>query len=122
MRSVLGASLVVLVSVVAGCSSGGGLPEDVTTSSTTTTAEETTTSVEETTTTVAETTTTTEAEGGDTGAPSVGGFTELVDSDASCEELFDYRNRFDPDDAVIEDLNDQLRTIGCYSTGSERTD
>lgn len=49
-------------------------------------------------------------------------FEEAVDAGASCEELFEIRNGWDPKSPRIEPANEVLRSIGCYSASSERTD
>ena len=41
---------------------------------------------------------------------------------ASCEELFVMRNSVDPSDPITDRMNRELRSIGCYSSSSERTD
>lgn len=56
---------------------------------------------------------------GDAGGQS---FDDALDNGASCQELFDIRNELDPKDPAIEDINETLRSIGCYSATSERTD
>jgi hypothetical protein len=49
-------------------------------------------------------------------------FQEAVDSAAPCSELFEIRNSWDPKSPMIEPANQTLRSIGCYSATSERTD
>lgn len=62
--------------------------------------------------------------GSEPGQEDTGGrsFDGALDSGASCQELFDIRNELDPKDPAIEDINQTLRSIGCYSATSERTD
>lgn len=49
-------------------------------------------------------------------------FDGALDDGASCQELFDIRNGLDPKDAAIEEINETLRSIGCYNATSDRTD
>lgn len=49
-------------------------------------------------------------------------FTEALEDGASCQELFDMRNEFEAGASYVEDANEALREIGCYSTSSTRTD
>lgn len=49
-------------------------------------------------------------------------FEDAVDAGASCEELFEIRNEWDPKSPLIEPANETLRSIGCYNSSSERTD
>ncbi len=49
-------------------------------------------------------------------------FEQAVDEGASCEELFEIRNGWDSDDPLIQPANETLRSIGCFSSSSERTD
>lgn len=57
-------------------------------------------------------------------APSnpVDAFYAGVRGDLSCRELFDFRNELDPGDSEIEAMNEALRSIGCFSSTSQRTD
>lgn len=50
------------------------------------------------------------------------GFEQAMQSGASCSELFDIRNELDPGSPLVEEYNVTLRSIGCYSSSSERTD
>lgn len=45
-----------------------------------------------------------------------------IEDGASCAELFEIRNSVASDDARIPEWNQQLRAIGCHSSGSTRTD
>lgn len=49
-------------------------------------------------------------------------FEQAIEDGASCQELFDIRNEVDPDHERIPEWNQQLRDIGCHSSGSTRTD
>lgn len=49
-------------------------------------------------------------------------FDEAVDAGEPCDVLFEIRNEFDPDSPLIESANERLRSIGCFSSTSERTD
>ncbi|MGH2747128.1 MAG: hypothetical protein ACRDKB_04295 [Actinomycetota bacterium] len=49
-------------------------------------------------------------------------FQEGIAEGAPCSELFSLRNELDPDDERIPDMNDQLRDVGCFSSGSDRTE
>lgn len=50
-------------------------------------------------------------------------FRDGVRNGVPCSELYTYRNELDPKDSVIEDyMNPTLRDIGCFTSGSERTD
>lgn len=59
---------------------------------------------------------------GDGGSESRPSFGQRLREGADCAELFDLRNREDPDSPLIVRMNEQLREIGCFSSGSERTD
>jgi hypothetical protein len=39
-----------------------------------------------------------------------------------CPALFEIRNRMDPSDRLKTATNDDLRSIGCYSATSKRSD
>lgn len=56
------------------------------------------------------------------GGPGTPSFEDMVESGASCEELYEIRNRADADDERIRGWNEQLREIGCFSSTSTRTD
>lgn len=59
------------------------------------------------------------------GGEEVGELTELrnaIEDDASCSELFEIRNSWDPDYPHMERANENLREIGCHSSTSARTD
>lgn len=62
--------------------------------------------------------------GSEPGQEDAGGrsFGDVLDSGASCQELFDIRNELDPKDPAIDNINETLRSIGCYSATSDRTD
>lgn len=45
-----------------------------------------------------------------------------IHGDATCQELFDRRNGMDPSDPNVERANEMFRDIGCFSSGSTRTD
>lgn len=49
------------------------------------------------------------------------GFKQRLDAGASCAELFEIRNSLDPKASVVVRLNEELRVIGCYSSGSVRS-
>lgn len=49
------------------------------------------------------------------------GFKQRLDAGASCAELFDIRNTLDPKSPVVVRMNEELRGIGCYSSGSVRS-
>lgn len=49
-------------------------------------------------------------------------FTERLTAGASCSELFSIRNEVVPQDPILEEMNAELREIGCYSATSERRD
>jgi hypothetical protein len=49
-------------------------------------------------------------------------FEEALDADEPCTRLFEIRNDTEPDSPLIESMNEQLRSVGCYSSDSERTD
>lgn len=58
----------------------------------------------------------------DTPATDSPSFSQALKSGASCSELFEIRNEVDPKSPLIEEMNDQLREVGCGSSGDERTD
>lgn len=47
-------------------------------------------------------------------------FSAAFDEGADCPELFEIRNRMEPKDPAIEDANEDLRSIECYSSTSSR--
>lgn len=49
-------------------------------------------------------------------------FKRRLDAGANCAELFRIRNAMDPKSPDIEQINEDLRGIGCYSPDSIRTD
>lgn len=49
-------------------------------------------------------------------------FDDLVASGASCQRLFDVRNSWPPDSPLVVEANETLRSIGCFSSSSTRTD
>jgi hypothetical protein len=49
-------------------------------------------------------------------------FSAAFDDGADCPELFEIRNRFDPKDPAIDDANEDLRSVECYSSTSTRKD
>jgi tRNA U54 and U55 pseudouridine synthase Pus10 len=49
------------------------------------------------------------------------GFKARLDEGAGCAELFDIRNRLDPKSPFVVRINEELRAIGCYSSGSVRS-
>jgi hypothetical protein len=59
---------------------------------------------------------------GDAADEGLPGFQDAVDSGAPCSELFEIRNSWEPDSANVERANETLRSIGCFSRTSERTD
>lgn len=48
-------------------------------------------------------------------------FNEALANGASCQELFDIRNSWDPKSPGIETANVKLREVGCYHSGATRT-
>jgi hypothetical protein len=50
------------------------------------------------------------------------GFEEAVDQGASCSELFEIRNELDSKSPLVEEYNETLRSIRCYSSSSKRRD
>lgn len=52
-------------------------------------------------------------------ATGTAGFDEALENGASCSRLYEIRNSSDGD---VERMNERLRTIGCYSSTSSRTD
>jgi hypothetical protein len=62
------------------------------------------------------------SENGPTQTVNRGSFEEKLRAGATCQELFDIRNALDPHSAEIPRLNEQLRSVGCYSASSSRTD
>ena len=49
------------------------------------------------------------------------GFKQRLDAGATCAELFEIRNSLDAKDSVVVRMNEELREIGCYSSGSVRS-
>lgn len=49
-------------------------------------------------------------------------FERAVDDGATCAELFEIRNSWDPDSSDVVEANEVLREIGCHSSSSDRTD
>ena len=47
-------------------------------------------------------------------------FREAIEDGASCAELFDLRNHVDPSDPMMEQMNEDLRSVGCFSRSSTR--
>ena len=45
-----------------------------------------------------------------------------IESGETCAQLFEHRNEIQPGDPRIDEMNEALREIGCYSSSSERTD
>lgn len=54
-------------------------------------------------------------------AKNYSGFKQRLDAGASCAELFEIRNSLDPKAPVVVRMNEELREIGCYSSGSVRS-
>lgn len=54
-------------------------------------------------------------------ATNYSGFKQRLDAGASCAELFEIRNSLDPKASVVVRMNEELRGIGCYSSGSVRS-
>ena len=50
------------------------------------------------------------------------GFNDALESGATCAELFEIRNEWDPKSSKVVQANEALREIGCYSSGSTRND
>lgn len=50
------------------------------------------------------------------------GFSEALEGGASCEELFEIRNEWDPGSQNVVEANAALREIGCFSSSSTRSD
>ncbi|WP_087485574.1 hypothetical protein [Brachybacterium massiliense] len=50
------------------------------------------------------------------------GFNDALESGATCAELFEIRNEWDPKSSKVVQANEALREIGCYSSSSTRTD
>lgn len=61
-------------------------------------------------------------DGGGSGPQRLPSFEDALNDGASCRDLFDIRNAWDPHSPLVEQANVQLRGIGCYSRNSERTD
>lgn len=59
---------------------------------------------------------------GSDGADEGASFDEAFKSGATCAELFEIRNEWDPKSPLVEPANEALRSIGCYTAGSERTE
>lgn len=51
-----------------------------------------------------------------------GTFADALEAGASCSELFEIRNSWDPKSPHIDQANIALREIGCYTSSSTRTD
>lgn len=49
-------------------------------------------------------------------------FSAALDEGADCGELFEIRNSMDPKDPAIDDANEDLRSVECYSSTSSRHD
>lgn len=45
-----------------------------------------------------------------------------VDNGEPCSALYAHRNELDPKDPRLVKMNETLRTIGCFTSRSERTD
>lgn len=58
---------------------------------------------------------------GPSSAMSYSGFKQRLDAGANCAELFEIRNSLDPKASVVVRMNEELREIGCYSSGSVRS-
>ena len=58
---------------------------------------------------------------GPSSAMNYSGFKQRFDAGASCAELFEIRNSLDPKASVVVRMNEELREIGCYSSGSVRS-
>ena len=57
------------------------------------------------------------------GVPSYSGFLDAIATGSTCAELFDIRNAInDVSSDREDDMNDDLRQIGCSSSSSDRTD
>lgn len=49
-------------------------------------------------------------------------FLEAFNSGSDCPKLYRIRNNMDPDDPNAESVNEALRSVGCFSSSSSRTD
>jgi hypothetical protein len=49
------------------------------------------------------------------------GFKQRLDAGAGCAELFEIRNSLDPKASDVVRMNNELREVGCYSSGSVRS-
>lgn len=58
-------------------------------------------------------------DGGEGGTAS---FDQAVSEGASCSDLYEIRNSYQPDEPDIARMNERLREIGCFSSSSTRTD
>jgi hypothetical protein len=47
-------------------------------------------------------------------------FRGAIEAGASCAELFDLRNEADPSDPLVEQMNEDLGSMGCLSRSSTR--
>ncbi|WP_454044690.1 hypothetical protein [Cellulosimicrobium sp. Marseille-Q8652] len=47
-------------------------------------------------------------------------FSAAFDEGADCPELFEIRNHMEPKDPAIDDANEDLRSVECYSSTSSR--
>ncbi|MBM7480090.1 hypothetical protein ACFP63_08495 [Oerskovia jenensis] len=47
-------------------------------------------------------------------------FTAALQEGADCPALFEIRNRMEPEDPAIDDANEDLRSVECYSATSSR--
>ena len=56
------------------------------------------------------------------GTPGIKDLERLVETDATCAELIEMKNAIDPKSADYTAAPDVLRSVGCYSVTSERTD
>lgn len=48
-------------------------------------------------------------------------FREAFEAGADCPELYEVRNRMESDDPLVEDANEDLRSVECYSNSSTRS-
>lgn len=49
-------------------------------------------------------------------------FNDRLREGAGCAELFELRNEAEPGSAAVERMNERLRSVGCHSSTSTRTD
>jgi hypothetical protein len=49
-------------------------------------------------------------------------FSARLSAGAGCQELFDVRNSFDASPSERDRMNEDLRSVGCFSSSSSRTD